>query len=192
MVLCFSSLLCSSSWPSTVPLGSWRVQLCFTKAHTPDGVWPKTCWKSLEKSRPSPWHQWAQAHALSGLRTWIISLPTQERPPCTHDSAPVTLRFRITFSEKPALVVSRVTSSSQAPSMHKSLSLEVICPSLGGPPGMGRMGHVRLSCGTLSAAAHLPRMGWVLLLPHEGSTAAPQEQQLTGRSLEPALTQAHP
>lgn len=34
--------------------------------------------------------------------------------------------------------------------------------------------------------------GWVLLLPREGPTVAPQEQQLMGRPLELAPTQAHP
>jgi len=83
--------------------------------------------------------------------------PAQERPPGTHSHAPVTSSFRIIFTEKRALAVSRVTSSSQATSMHKSLSLGVICPRLGGPPGMGRRAHFTLSFGTFSAAAHQSR-----------------------------------
>lgn len=50
--------------------------------------------------------------------------------------------------------------------VHKSLSLEVICPWLEGPPGIGKTGHVTPSFGTLSAAAHLSRKGL-------GSPAAP-------------------
>lgn len=93
---------------------------------------------------------------------WAPATPTQ-------DSDPVTPRQSINSTEKWPLYL-KLTSSSQASSVHKGLSLEVVCPRLGDPAGMGRMGHVTFSFGTVSAPSyHLPAcpgQGWLLLLPH--------------------------
>lgn len=73
MIVCFSFQLCWASWHPLCPCSCfWWAQLSFTKAHPPDGVWPKPLWKMIGKSRCSPWPRWAQAHALWGWRTWII------------------------------------------------------------------------------------------------------------------------
>lgn len=165
---CFA-LLSRSAHPPGYPLCPWScvwwVQLLSNKAHPPMGSGPnpaenllKTVTTLCDTSEPKPTFCQGEGHAH---RLWSPATSTQERTPGTNNGVthPVIPTFRITFTEKWALLLWQVTSSSQAPSVHKSLSLKVICPRLGGSPGTGRVGHVVLSFGTLSAAAHLPRTG---------------------------------
>lgn len=172
MIVCFSFQLCSASWHPLCPCSCfWWAQLSFTKAHPPDGVWPKPLRKLIGKSRCSPWPRWAQAHALWGWRTRIIFLPVADGPlPLRRGLHALMTVLLLRPGSGSCSLKSKILSSLEYLPLVKPhpctkvFNWEQLTPGWGTHQEQAGQAaclpcHMTLGFDTLSAAAHLHRMG---------------------------------
>lgn len=174
MIVCFSFQLCSASWHPLCPCSCfWWAQLSFTKAHPLMGSGPNLSENWLEKV--------AALHDLSGLKPMLCEGGEHGSFSCPWLMGPchpplrkglhtlMTVLLLCPGSGSPSLKTEILSSLEYLPPVKphlctKAFNWEQLTPGWGTHQEQAGQAaclpcHITLSFDTLSAAAHLHRMG---------------------------------